>query len=390
MTVPDSSAQAARPEAGLGGIIEVMSMLLAGAEEETVLQHVTDVSHRATEGAGAALILPSVGDDWAVEFTSGDVAEGLLGTLITGASPLGQAIDRGRSGHVESLAVVLPNCPEEAGAALYAPMTVENRASGLLLVLNPADGPDFTERDLAIARTFASQAALALDLAEARTSADRSELLQERQRIARDLHDLAIQQLFAVGVQLEQVAKKSKRMGDEGRQIAKSLNSSISGVELAVSQIREIVQSLRAERDEVALSERLQHEAALSTGGLGFRPSLRLDSALDDVVGDPELADDLVAVVREGLANAAKHAQASAVSVTVTAAVSAEEGRHLLANVTDNGRGISARNRRSSGLSNLRARARRHNGWAEILQLEPGTMISWRVPLDRDEAAGAA
>ena len=149
-----------------------------------------------------------------------------------------------------------------------------------------------------------------------------------------------------------------------------------------MAQIRQIVQSLRRERSEATLSERLRHEAGLATAGLGFVPTLRLPphpSPLDAELPG-EIAEDVVAVVRECLANAARHAHASAVAVSVSVF---NEGvdRVVQVNVSDNGRGIDPTVTRRSGLANMSSRARRHSGWVDAFNLEPGTMISWRVTL---------
>ena len=147
--------------------------------------------------------------------------------------------------------------------------------------------------------------------------------------------------------------------------------------------LREAFEVLRprpigATRTSVGTGDRL----GLATAGLGFVPSLRLPPhpAEMDAELPPEIADDVVAVVRECLANAARHAHATAVAVSVSV-FSEGVDRVVQVNVSDNGRGIDPTVRRRSGLANMSSRARRHSGWVDAITLEPGTMISWRVTL---------
>lgn len=365
----------------LAGIFDISVALLSGAEEEDVLQLLAERS-RVVIGAGTtALVLPSVGDDLAIEFAAGRLANSLIGTLISPETTLGDAIRSSRSRAVRQVALLHPGfSPDDFGPAAFAPLvTPGSDATGALLALSDADAPPFTAGQVEITRAFASQAALAFSLAEARTAREDTQLLQERQRIARDLHDLAIQQLFAVGLQLEKMQARAKDIGGELGEFAKELGRSLHGVDVAVGQIRSVVQSLRSsDTREATLSEQVRHETSLSTGGLGFTPSLHLTADALDAIDDQDLAGDVVAVVREGLANAARHARATAVAVSVTVESDHDGDRYVHVAVSDNGRGIDPATTRSSGLSNIRARARRHNGWAEFYPLDPGTMISWR------------
>ncbi|MGO2719919.1 MAG: sensor histidine kinase, partial [Brachybacterium tyrofermentans] len=210
------------------------------------------------------------------------------------------------------------------------------------------------------------------------------ELDDERSRIARDLHDLAIQELFAVGMELEALTEALAGPGEppSNTRIRTSVAASVQGVENAVAQIRQIVQSLRRERLEATLTEQLRHEVGLATAGLGFVPALRLPPhpAEMDAEVPSEIAEDVVAVVRECLANAARHAHASAVAVSVSL-FSEGVDRVVQVNVSDNGRGIDPSVTRRSGLANMSSRARRHSGWVDAISLLPGTMIFWRVTL---------
>ena len=248
-------------------------------------------------------------------------------------------------------------------------------------MLRDEDSSPFTEADRERLDSLAALLALTLRVPTLRSS---SEIDDERGRIARDLHDLAIQELFAVGMELESLVESlgSPDVTPSKARIRSSVATSVQGVENAVAQIRQIVQSLRRERSAATLTEQLRHEVGLATAGLGFVPSMRLPPRPSEMDAElpPEIAEDVVAVVRECLANAARHAHASAVAVSVSV-FSEGVDRVVQVNVSDNGRGIDPSVRRRSGLANMSARARRHSGWVDAINLEPGTMISWRVTL---------
>ena len=235
-------------------------------------------------------------------------------------------------------------------------------------------------------------------LAEARHAQDVAALLDERERIARDLHDLAIQQLFATGMQLETVRRRAAR-GVDPSELTGIVEDALDNVDSTVRQIRSIVHALRDPDASAPLAERLRREASLARTGLGFAPSLVitvdgrvLDSvesldgdagSIDDRVGE-DMGDDVVAVVREGLANAARHARATAVTVRVDLTGAAPGGR-IVVEVEDDGAGLPPERDRKSGTDNLAARARRHGGTFTLGTTAEGrgTLLTWEAPLRR-------
>jgi len=275
-------------------------------------------------------------------------------------------------------------------------MQADGRGVGVLVLLRLVGSAPFGRNDLATAESYAAQAALALVLAEARHAQDVAALLDERERIARDLHDLAIQQLFATGMQLETVRRRAAR-GVDPAELMGIVEDALDNVDATVRQIRSIVHALRDPDADAPLAERLRREASLARTGLGFAPSLVitidgrvLDSPeslegdaglLDDRVGE-DMSDDVVAVVREGLANAARHAQATAVTVRVVVEGEGISGR-VVVEVEDDGAGLPADRDRKSGTDNLAARARRHGGTFSLGTTAEGrgTLLTWSVPL---------
>ncbi|NMA77055.1 MAG: sensor histidine kinase [Actinomycetales bacterium] len=374
MTSTIPPARADRPR-----IQDLAGAVLAGSETEDLLDLLLHSARTDLAARSAALVMPLEPGTWAVEMVEGPDAAMLLGQEIPSDSVAGRGLHHADADALEAIGTFEVG-PEHC-RALVAVVDAAEHGSGLLVVLRQEDSPAFTEADRERLDSLAGLVVLTLRAPTLRSS---SEIDDERGRIARDLHDLAIQELFAVGMELEALVESlgSPDVTPSKARIRSSVATSVQGVENAVAQIRQIVQSLRRERAEATLTEQLRHEVGLATAGLGFVPSMRLPprpSEMDAELPD-EIAEDVVAVVRECLANAARHAHATAVAVSVSV-FSEGVDRVVQVNVSDNGRGIDPSVRRRSGLANMSSRARRHSGWVDAINLEPGTMISWRVTL---------
>lgn len=380
---------------------EITTTLLSGVGEEEALEMIAARVRQVADADAAIIVLPSIGDAWVMEIVDGDDADEFIGTVMPEEGRAMTVLRDGQGVIVDSLSrsqVLRVPAMRRFGPALYAPMQANGRGIGVLILLRREDRPPFVPSDLTTAESFAGQAALALVLAEARHAQDVAALLDERARIARDLHDLAIQQLFATGMQLE-AARNAVREGQHHPvKLAAVLETALASVDDSVRQIRSIVHSLRDPDANVALVERLRREASLARSGLGFAPSLLIsvdgrigetseeEAALAQIIDarvDADLADDVVAVVREGMANAARHARASSVFVRVSVVGSGPSGRvHIT--VEDDGSGVDIAVTRRSGLENLAARARRHGGSCSITAGSSGrgSTLVWQAPLN--------
>ena len=360
-------------------IQDLAGAVLAGGETEDLLELMVHSARTDLGARSALLVLPLDRDSWTIEMVDGPDAATLLGEEVPADDPVGAALEQADAESLEAIGT-LP-VGEETCRVLLAVIDAAEQGTGLLGVLRPGGSEAFTDADRERLDALAGLVGLTLRAPTLRAD---TEMDDERGRIARDLHDLAIQELFAVGMELEGLVDSlgSPDVTPSKARIRSSVAASVQGVENAVAQIRLIVQSLRRERSEATLTEQLRREVGLATAGLGFVPSLRLPPhpAQMDAELPPEIADDVVAVVRECLANAARHAHASAVAVSVSV-FSEGVDRVVQVNVSDNGRGIDPTVRRRSGLANMSSRARRHSGWVDAISLEPGTMISWRVTL---------
>ncbi|MFJ9608414.1 GAF domain-containing protein [Kitasatospora sp. NPDC101176] len=261
------------------------------------------------------------------------------------------------------------------GPAVAVPIgTSERGIRGVLMLARAAGAPLFEEGESRPLLGFAGQAAVAMELAEHRRDSEQIALLRERDRIARDLHDLAVQRLFATGMTLQgatrfiehpEATDRVLRAIDDLDETAKTIRATIFGLRLRESG--PAAAGLRARLVEVA--ER-------AARALGFAPALRM-TGLIDVTVPADIADAAVAVLEEALSNAARHAQAGAVGVSVTA------GPELVVAVTDDGVGLPEEGRRS-GLANLADRAAALGGtFTARRRPEGGTALEWRVPLPK-------
>ncbi len=228
---------------------------------------------------------------------------------------------------------------------------------------------------------------LAVELAEARRDSERILVFEDRDRIARDLHDSVIQRLFATGMQLESVS----RLVTEP-EVEKRIHAVVDDLDVTIRDIRSTIYSLQTvQRDEpVGVRARIVGLADQLSSILGFSPVVRIDGPIDATIPD-SMTEDVIAVVRESLSNIAKHASASKVEVTVDVGHDA-----LTLVVRDDGVGIDSQaptdgsEPRRSGLANLTSRAQQHGGSCEVVQVigaeeEVGggwsTVLTWSVPL---------
>jgi PAS domain S-box-containing protein len=232
--------------------------------------------------------------------------------------------------------------------ASYVPHTVGERVEGFFVLVT-----DISER-------VRAEAALAESIAD-------SALLQERQRIAADMHDVVVQRLFSASVQLSTLSNELDLAA------AQRVNTVIAQIDEAMSTLRGSIQGLTREIAPEQFSADITQVLDNSAVGLAFAPTLTLDGANDLI--PPAVRPELLAVLQEALSNVLRHASATAVDVTIT---SREDEVRLV--VTDNGCGIGD-TQRSSGLANMRIRAQRLGGSFSATDNDPhGTILDWRVP----------
>jgi signal transduction histidine kinase len=299
-------------------------------------------------------------------------ALGLIGTVV---DPLPAALAETISRRASQIALQPLGLPAPLEAAVgpssqVSVLVAAEKPVGVLVVSAPAE-PMCTPAPMDIVDSLANQAALALELDRARSDSERLLLAEDRDRIARDLHDVVIQRLFALGMSLQGVLSLigDERAATRISTVVDNLDATISEIRTAIFALGEVRGDGQVRADVLALTRRTAEQ-------LGFTPSVRFEGAVDTMI-PVETAAHVLAVLTEALSNTVRHAHAS--SVTVWLAV----GEEVVLVVEDDGIGLGSPDRQS-GLANMRRRAEGLAGGLTI-ESEPGsgTRLVWRVPLRR-------
>jgi signal transduction histidine kinase len=261
-----------------------------------------------------------------------DTAVGL--SFATAGSLLETAVLRGEPVVVDDLHAVKDygiGSQALLGHTVVVPFAVGDGTTGVLTLARTREHGKFDDRDVEMARSVAAHIGMVKTQAITRATHRKLSLLLERQRIARDLHDHVIQRLYATGLSLSSVANSLSPGTAADRVMAQVVE-----IDRAIAQIRQSILTLHAGADDLSPPARLRIREIVEGASAGFeeRPSLTFRGPID-LMSDPELVDDLAAVVREALANAARHGRARLVAVLVGAA----DG-HISVTVTDDGIGI--------------------------------------------------
>ncbi|MDH6221013.1 sensor histidine kinase [Streptomyces pseudovenezuelae] len=367
---------------------KVTSMLLTGAPSADVMELIVDEARKivsadmgliAERVPGEETLRPALAVGLGREERSGLVLsarDGFVGAALGAAEPVVSAdIEHdSRTGEGEAQWAGL-------GPVVAVPLGAGGKPRGVLLLGRVPGGTPFGDVDTGPLLGFADQAALALELAERRRDADKITLLQDQDRIARDLHDLAIQRLFAAGMTLQSTQRFMEH--PEGLE---RLTRTVDDLDETIKIIRSTIFGLRAHggggRESDGLRGRVAEAVRASATSLGFPPALRIEGLVEtDVPGD--IADHAIAVLSEALSNAARHSGAQAVDVRLQCARS-----ELTLTVTDDGCGMPGDAGRS-GLKNIQERAVTLGGTLTLGERPEGggTRLVWRVPVNADGAA---
>jgi len=364
---------------------EITRSLLSGMPLDEVLGQVAERA-RDICGADLAVILrPGAGDELVVTVAVGENGERLLGRAVpVDGSLAGLAYRDGepsvspdvrrdtRAAHTWAALV-------DAGPALCAPLGAPlgggDAGHGVLALWRSTGAPPFRQSTVDMVGSFAAQTAVALELAERRRDAERLSVLEDRDRIGRDLHDLIIQRLFATGMALEGATRLIDSTEAAGR-----VMRAVDDLDETIKDIRMTIFALQSREGATAdrgLRARVLSVVEEAAEQLGFAPTLHMEGLLDTRV--PELhAQHVLAVLREALSNVARHARASRAEVSLWV------NGDVVLRVRDDGVGIPAGGRRS-GLHNLAARAEELGGGMRVQSVDGGgTELEWHAPVNID------
>jgi signal transduction histidine kinase len=350
--------------------------LLGVSDRDEALRLVSEAVATTADADFAAVVVPDDRGRLIVAAAAGIEADSVVGAEMPQESATGRSLR-------DRVPVVLENVREheELGGPIRAlgigplavvPLAARDQVLGVLAIGRLPGRSAVSPQEIDLAGDFATQAALVLLVAAGQASAQALEMSDERARIARDLHDHAIQGIFAVGLGLNALAGRSSD-GDSER-----LSELVQQLDDAISAIRRSIFALRPgdSTSGADLRSRLERVVRDQSAALGFAARLSVEGPVGSAV-PPAVQDDLLAVVREALSNVTRHARAQRVDVIVAV------GADLMVQVDDDGVGVGTP-ARSSGIGNMRTRAERHGGSFEIGDRPGGgTSVRWTVPLSR-------
>ncbi|MGW5781193.1 GAF domain-containing protein [Streptomyces sp. NPDC003863] len=366
---------------------DITSALLSGAEESEVLGGMLEQAVDITGADIGVFYLVGSGGELRGSLACGEGAEAHRGVVLPSSEGTLAAAALTHNGLLavadvekDSRITVQPERWKGFGPAVAVTVGTKERLSGVLILARRKGRSPFAGKEITALPGFAGQAALALELADRRRDAEQVSLLEDRDRIARDLHDLAIQRLFATGMTLQ-----SARRFVEHPEAADRLTRAIDDLDATIKIIRSTIFGLREHEPTGSapkLRSRIVKAVDQAVTVLGFAPALRMEGLLDTDV-PPEVAEEVVAVIGEALSNVARHADARHAEVAVVA----EDGT-LAVSVSDDGVGFR-RGGPLSGLRNLSERAERLGGDLSVgrrTESTGGTLLEWRIPLPPERA----
>ena len=370
---------------------EVTTALLSGAGPGEVLP---DITRRALELSGADIALLALPEEaeprrLTFAFAEGDGAQAvrgltvaadqsLSGRVLTGGDPVTSADYAADQRAAPAVRAALTHI----GPAMLFPLGAPDKERGVFTIGRRHGEEQFRQEEIGLVFSFAAQAGVALELAASRADAERVLLYEDRDRIARDLHDHVIQRLYAAGLALQGTLPMVTRP-----EAATRVSDAVDAVDTTIGEIRTTIFSLETRADDSSLPLRRSIVTLIDemTPILGFTPTLRLGAGLRSDINE-QLAESVLASLREALSNTARHAEATQVDIMVDI----DDSDALKVVVTDDGTGIPPEAARS-GLRNLAARAANFGGGLRVGPGYPGragsgTRLEWRAPADTQRA----
>ncbi|MCW2797955.1 GAF domain-containing protein [Nocardioides sp.] len=370
---------AARREKWLAATAEITGLLSEWTPGSDALQAVADRAREVSDADLAWIVAGADEDHLAIRVVSGaadiDVARASA-TVSMQRSLARDVVRTGKMLTVDHLSqdprafstADIPGWPE-LGPAIVVPLRSASGTEGVLaLAWAPQNVQRYLAVDTALPASFAEQAALALQVAQAREDQQRLALFEDRDRIGRDLHDLVIQRLFAIGLSLQSASRLTEKPA-----LADRLNTAVDDLDATIRDVRRTIFALGSLDDAADIQAEVTRMVDRAAGTMKFRPSLTFEGPIRTRISSA-VAPDLLAVLGEALSNASRHANASSVEVLLTA------GDDIRLVVVDDGAGLPA-TVNESGLHNMRQRAEQLGGRCLVTSgPSEGTRVEWTVP----------
>jgi two-component system, NarL family, sensor histidine kinase DevS len=359
-----------RAEQRLCAVNELCRALLAGEAQDTIMGIAADHARLMVDATHAGVL--TVGKNPSavvVTAASGPGVAHFVGAEYRPGTLAGRIMEAGRPIHITGLSSSAAVSPDVAalhlGPTLMTPLTSADRRFGMIVVARPAAATPFSDEEMRAVTMFSESAAVALAYGEAQAVAQRLAVLADQDRIARDLHDRVIQQLFAIGLDVQAVQRMA---GDDA---ADRFGRVIAAIDDTIADVRATIYDLRPPRKGSLLSE--VHMLVAEAGeSLGFLPSVVIHGQVETPA---PAGDQMLMVLQEALSNVVRHAKASQVEVTV------DIGDEVALTVADNGVGLAGMSATGRGIRNMTQRARALGGDLLVTPAQPaGTRLEWRAP----------
>ncbi|MEU3430063.1 GAF domain-containing sensor histidine kinase [Streptomyces gardneri] len=371
-------------ERWIDGSVAVTTALLSGGDADDALTVVAEQARRLADADAGIVLLPAEEGGLEIVAVSSPRATKSLGVVIPPESAVVEQLLKGEAVFVADASTdprMISRLTSAYGPSMMLPLQSGGRVLGALATPRARGGRPFTETERTLATQFASQAALALMMADAQRDRERLAVYEDRDRIARDLHDLVIQRLFATGMMLESAQRKSIVPA-----VREGVGKAVDELDVTIQEIRTAIFALQQGPAEApsGLRTRVLREINMAAVPLGFKPAHRFLGVIDSAVGELT-GKNLIAALREALSNAFRHAEASRIEVVLDATVTLPDGSAgVRLSVADDGVGLPEGGRRS-GLRNLARRAESLGGasWCGpgLGEDGGGTTVVWEAPL---------
>ncbi|MFE4617950.1 GAF domain-containing sensor histidine kinase [Streptomyces sp. NPDC056747] len=371
-------------ERWIDGSVAVTTALLSGGDADDALTVVAEQARRLADADAGIVLLPAEEGGLEIVAVSSPRTTKSLGVVIPPESAVVKQLLEGEAVFVADASTdprMISRLTSAYGPSMMLPLQSGGRVLGALATPRVRGARPFTETERTLATQFASQAALALMMADAQRDRERLAVYEDRDRIARDLHDLVIQRLFATGMMLESAQRKSIVPA-----VREGVGKAVDELDVTIQEIRTAIFALQQGPAEApsGLRTRVLREINMAAVPLGFKPAHRFLGVIDSAVGELT-GKNLIAALREALSNAFRHAEAGRIEVVVDATVTLPDGAAgVRLSVADDGIGIPEGGRRS-GLRNLARRAESLGGasWCGpgLREDGGGTTVVWEAPL---------